>query len=83
MYDGHLDGVTGLAIIGSRGDAVASISLDGTVRQWSLKPEDLRKVVEEKKLQKEGVEKEVKEKTQETLLTLEEERELAELMEDD
>lgn len=72
----------GLAIFGSKQDMVASVSIDGTIRKWSLKPADLLKAIEAKR--EENKEKEpIVEEKKESLLTVEEERELAELMEDD
>lgn len=73
----------GLAIVGSRQDMVASVSIDGTIRTWSLKPADLMKAIEAKKEENKEKEKPVVEEKKESLLTEEEERELAELMEDD
>lgn len=68
--------MTGLLLIGS---LVVSVSIDATIRQWSLKPVDLKKAIEEAK--KKPVEEE--QPKQESMLTEEEERELAELMGDD
>ncbi|PWW74864.1 WD40 repeat-like protein [Tuber magnatum] len=82
IYDGHIEEVTGLAIVG-KGDMVASISIDGTVRKWSLRPVDMKKAVEEKKLEEQGIKEEPVQGKQEGFLTQEEERELAELMDDD
>lgn len=61
------------------GSLVVSVSIDATIRQWSLKPTDLQKAIEEAK--KKPVEEE--QPKQESMLTEEEERELAELMGDD
>jgi hypothetical protein len=62
------------------GSTVVSVSIDATIRQWSLKPADLQRAREE--AQKIIAPKEEPQK-QESMLTEEEERELAELMEDD
>jgi hypothetical protein len=62
---------------------VASVSIDGTIRRWSLRHDDLLKAIEEKKEREQGKEKEKVEEKGESLLTIEEERELAELMEED
>lgn len=75
-FSGHYEEVTGLVLVGS---TVVSVSIDGTVRQWSLQPSELQKAVE---LAKKGPVDEEKQNT-ETALTEEEERELAELMGDD
>lgn len=55
------------------------MAIDGTIRQWSLRPDELQQAVE---LAKNGP-KEEEEANAEPLLTEEEERELAELMGDD
>jgi hypothetical protein len=68
--------VTGLLLIGS---LLVSVGIDATIRQWSLKPADLQKAIEE--AEKKPVEEE--QPKQESMLTEEEERELAELMGDD
>ncbi|KAA8911758.1 WD40-repeat-containing domain protein [Sphaerosporella brunnea] len=80
-FSGHADEVVGLAVVGERGDTLISVSIDCTIRRWSLKPSALAKAIEAHKAQ-EGVslEKEVSDK--EGLLTAEEEAELAELMDD-
>jgi hypothetical protein len=69
--------VTGLWLIGA---TVVSVSIDATIRQWSLRPADLQRSREEAQnieAKKEELPK------QESLLTEEEERELAELMAED
>lgn len=73
----------GLAIFGSKRDMVASVSIDGTIRRWSLKQVDLLKAIEEKREEDKDKEKPIVEEKKGSLLTVEEERELAELMEDD
>lgn len=75
-FSGHFEEVTGLVLAGS---SVVSVGIDGTIRQWSLQPDELLRAVE---LAKKGPVEEEKPNT-ETMLTEEEERELAELMEDD
>lgn len=72
----------GLAIFGSKRDMVASVSIDGTIRKWSLKQVDLLKAIEAKREENKEQEKPIVEEKG-SLLTVEEERELAELMEDD
>ncbi|OQD70259.1 hypothetical protein PENDEC_c025G06814 [Penicillium decumbens] len=74
-FSGHFEEVTGLVLVGS---TVASVGIDGTIRQWSLRPDELQKAVD---LAKNGPAEEEKPKG-ETMLTEEEERELAELMDD-
>lgn len=78
VYDGHFEDVTGLVVVGSY---VVSVSIDGTVRRWSLKREDVKKAREES--EKDGQAEEEEEPAPKTsMLTEEEERELAELMDD-
>lgn len=60
------------------GSTVVSVGIDGTIRQWSVRPDELQKAVD---LAKKGPIEEKKPET-ETMLTEEEERELAELMEE-
>ena len=43
-YSGHFEEVTGLCLVG---DKVVSISIDATIRQWSLHPRDVEKAREE------------------------------------
>ncbi|KAI2791237.1 hypothetical protein POX_c04094 [Penicillium oxalicum] len=74
-FSGHFEEVTGLALVGS---TVVSVGIDGTIRQWSVRPDELQKAVD---LAKKGPIEEKKPET-ETMLTEEEERELAELMEE-
>lgn len=83
IYDGHSEDVMGLAIVGSKQDTVASVSIDGTIRRWSLRQLDLLKAIEAKKEENKEKEKAVVEEKKENILTIEEERELAELMDDD
>ncbi|KAL7269166.1 hypothetical protein RUND412_008187 [Rhizina undulata] len=84
-FDGHIDEVTGLAVVGRNYDTLVSISIDNTLRKWSLKPQDLKAAIElAAKEQEGGKQEEVKEmkKDKKSLMTEEEERELAELMDD-
>ncbi|GME27830.1 WD repeat containing protein [Neofusicoccum parvum] len=79
-FDGHFEEVTGLALLG--GQVLVSVSIDATVRRWSLKGPELKRAKEEAERLKEGKVEEDAEGKKE-LLTEEEERELAELMEED
>ncbi|KAL1390001.1 WD domain-containing protein [Phyllosticta capitalensis] len=79
-FSGHYEEVTGLLLL--PGQRLVSVSIDGTVRQWSLKASDLKTAIEETERLKEGKPKESEEK-KEIELDEDEERELAELMEDD
>ncbi|PGH12200.1 hypothetical protein AJ80_06820 [Polytolypa hystricis UAMH7299] len=79
-YSGHFEEVTGLLLLHN---TIVSISIDSTVRQWSLDPTKLQLAKAEAEAEAEGVEQEKEvDHGQEPLLTEEEERELAELMED-
>ncbi|KAL2865362.1 WD40 repeat domain-containing protein [Aspergillus lucknowensis] len=75
-FSGHYEEVTGLALVGS---ILASISIDATVRQWSLKAEDLQNAVA--RATKPPADEQPGKP--ESMLTEEEERELAELLEED
>lgn len=78
-FSGHFEEVTGLVLVGS---TVVSVGIDATIRQWSLRPDELQRAV---KLAKSSTEEEEEEDkpNAETMLTEEEERELDELMEDE
>jgi WD40 repeat protein len=78
VFEGHWEEVTGLCVVG--GQRVVSVSIDGTVRVWGLKAAELEKAIKEAQEEKDGVEKDAEVK--ESLLTEEEERELAELLGD-
>ena len=82
-YKGHFEEVTGLVVVG---ETVVSVSIDATVRRWSLKEEDLRKArkATEEEETKDGVmEEEMGEGKGKALgMTEEEEKELEDLMED-
>lgn len=62
------------------GSTAVSAGIDGTIRQWSLRADELQKAVDQAK---QGKPTEDEEPSGETMLTEEEERELAELMADD
>ena len=80
-YTGHYEEVTGLCI---RSSQAISVSIDGTVRTWGLSPEDFSESRKEIEKWKNGVKDEEDGATAgESLLTEEEERELAELMAED
>jgi WD40 repeat protein len=79
-FSGHFEEVTGLCLID---DLVVSVSIDATVRQWSLKPADLVTAREEAVKPKAAQEAEMVKANPESALTEEEERELKELMENE
>ena len=76
-YSGHFEEVTGLLLLGP---TVVSVSIDATIRQWSLRPDELQQVKAEAE---DSAQKDIPEPEPENLLTEEEERELADLMGDD
>jgi WD40 repeat protein len=80
--EGHYNEVTDLVIL-AQGKQVASVSIDGTVRTWSLHKTELDRINKEKEEKAKGVEKEAPDQPGEGLMTAEEEAELAALMEDD
>ncbi|KAJ9641868.1 hypothetical protein H2199_005081 [Coniosporium tulheliwenetii] len=76
-FSGHFEEVTGLLLVGK---LLVSVSIDATVRKWSLGPQDLQAAkLEAEKAQEGEVEEE---EPKESVLTAEEEAELAELMDD-
>lgn len=79
VFDGHWEEVTGLAILQGR---VASVSIDGTLRTWGLKPEDLRGARLNGKEEQIDMENKDDGGGNDMALTEEEERELAEIMAD-
>jgi len=81
-FHGHFEEVTGVLV---QEATAVSVSIDGTIRQWSLKQPDLEKAREDARYGAEEEEEEgiiVEEKPKESMLTEDEERELAELMEE-
>ncbi|KKK14624.1 hypothetical protein P175DRAFT_0529808 [Aspergillus ochraceoroseus IBT 24754] len=75
-FSGHYEEITGLVLLGY---TLVSVSIDATIRQWSLKPDELQKAVTE------ATQPPAEEQSAnpESMLTEEEERELAELLEED
>jgi WD40 repeat protein len=80
VFSGHFEEVTALLLLPDQ--MVVSVSIDGTVRRWSLKASDLAKAIQEAEDERQGKEKEEVHERKEGLLTADEEAELAELMED-
>lgn len=80
-YEGHFEEVTGLVVLDG-GKKVVSVSIDGTVRTWSLTKGDLLVAQKEKEEREKGLVKEVAVEEKKPLMTAEEEAELAELMDD-
>ncbi|KAF2462299.1 quinon protein alcohol dehydrogenase-like superfamily [Lineolata rhizophorae] len=80
-FAGHYEEVTGVALLpGTR--TVASVSIDGTVRRWSLAPAELERARAEAAMAREPKGKEADGAPTSSLLTEEEEKELAELMDE-
>ncbi|KAJ8124978.1 hypothetical protein O1611_g8662 [Lasiodiplodia mahajangana] len=80
--EGHYNEVTDLVIL-AEGSRVASVSIDGTVRTWLLHKAELDRINKEKDEKANAVKKEASAEPGEGLMTLEEEAELAALMEED
>lgn len=78
-FSGHFEEVTGLLLVGS---TVISVGIDATIRQWSLRPDELQSAVDQAKKTTTGEEEEQK-PNPESMLTEEEEKELAELMDEE
>lgn len=78
-FSGHFEEVTGLQLAGR---VAVSVSIDATIRQWTLRPEHLKKAREEAEAEQQG-KVPVEEAVSSSVLTEEEERELAELMDED
>lgn len=79
-FTGHFEEVTALVLLS--GQRLVSVSIDATVRQWSLKPQELAKAIEEAEDERLGKEKEKEPEQKEGMMTAEEEAELAELLDD-
>lgn len=80
VYDGHFEEVTGLVVLDD-GRKIVSVSIDGTIRTWSLTRNELTKARTEKEEESKGLLENSIQK--DTLMTAEEEAELAELMDDE
>lgn len=80
VFSGHFEEVTGLIL--TTNQRLVSVSIDGTIRQWSLRAPDLTKAVEAAEDERLGKTKETDEPQKEGMMTAEEEAELAELLED-
>jgi WD40 repeat protein len=80
VFSGHFEEVTGLLLLSRQ--RLVSISIDATVRQWSLKAQDLATAIQEAEDERLGKDKEEELEKKEGLMTAEEEAELAELLDD-
>lgn len=79
-FSGHFEEVTALVLLSKQ--RLISVGIDATVRHWSLKPQDLAVAIKEAEDERLGKEKETKSEQKGGMMTLEEEAELAELLED-
>ena len=79
VFTGHFEEVTGLALAG---DLLISVSIDATLRRWSLAPQNLRKAIEAAK-NPELTKQEPEPTSDLGMLTAEEEAELRALMEEE
>ncbi|KAI5864258.1 WD40 repeat-like protein [Durotheca rogersii] len=80
--EGHYDEVTDLIVL-DKGKRVASVSIDGTVRTWPLDQAGLSKINQEREDRAKNAAKEDPPAPTKSLMTAEEEAELAALMEED
>jgi hypothetical protein len=80
-YEGHYEEVTGLLLRNSDREII-SVSIDGTIRTWSLVRGELEKSIKEKEERDKGTVKVEQPLEKESLMTADEEAELAELMDD-
>jgi WD40 repeat protein len=79
-FSGHFEEVTGLVLLSKQ--RLVSVSIDATVRQWSLKAQELAEAVKEAEDERLGKTQEEEPEKKEGMMTAEEEAELAELLED-
>lgn len=82
VYEGHYEEVTALVVLQGR-KKVVSVSIDRSVRIWGLSGADLEKAIKEAEEKAKGTVKEEQMQPKKSLLTEEEEAELAELMDSD
>ena len=80
IFSGHFEEVTGLVLLS--GQRLVSVSIDATIRQWSLKAQELAKAIKEAEDERLGATEKAEPKKNEGIMTAEEEAELAELLED-
>ncbi|KAK3709598.1 hypothetical protein LTR37_010819 [Vermiconidia calcicola] len=78
-YAGHFEEVTGLVLLGR---SAVSVSIDGTVRKWGLGKQDFAQYKELLQQEHTDEDKDAPTKKGESMLSAEEEAELAELMDD-
>lgn len=82
-YSGHYDEILGVVVLGQM---AVTVGLDGTIRRWSLKGDDLEEAIREKKAEEERggevEEEQVLDEKGQNLMTEDEMRELMELLDD-
>ncbi|KAH8593359.1 WD40-repeat-containing domain protein [Bisporella sp. PMI_857] len=79
VYEGHFEEITGLAVMYGEKNVV-SVSIDGSVRTWGLDKVELEQAIMERDEKARGLIQVQSVEPTKTLLTAEEEAELAELM---
>ncbi|KAF2826556.1 WD domain-containing protein [Ophiobolus disseminans] len=80
VFSGHFEEVTGLVLLS--GQRLVSVSIDATIRQWSLRAQELANAVQEAEAERLEAAEEVEPEKTEGMMTAEEEAELAELLQD-
>lgn len=82
-YSGHYDEILGVVVLGQ---VAVTVGLDGTIRRWSLKDDDLEEAITKKKVEEdrggEVEEEQVLDEKGPNLMTEDEMRELTELLDD-
>ena len=76
-FSGHFEEITGMLLTDQM---VVTVSIDATIRRWSLKAKDMEIAVKEAEEAKNGVNKEKNTLQKRGMITDDEEKELAELM---
>ena len=76
-FSGHYEEITGMVLLGQ---ALVTVSIDATIRRWSLESDDLENAVREVEEARIGVSHEDKQVSMKAMITEDEEKELAELM---
>ena len=80
-YSGHYEEISGCVLLD--GQVLVTVSIDCTLRRWSLKPMDIANAQKEAGERQNNSLWSLEHKPEQSTLTVEEERELAELMEDE
>lgn len=80
VFSGHYEEV--IAILLMSRQRLISVGIDATVRQWSLKAQDLAEAIKKDEEERLGQEQKTEPERKEGMMTAEEEAELAELLDD-